>query len=78
MQSYRSFSNSLLENVFDAVSNQHLQPVAKLDIDPVRIGIDEAICAELDIPDISSIRQLLAREPSLSAEKIGGLFHNDD
>ena len=67
-----------LENVFEAVANQHLQPVSKLDIDPVRIRIDEAICAELDIPDISAIRQLLAREPSLSAEKIGGLFQNDD
>lgn len=66
-----------LENVFDEVANQQLQPVAKLDTDPVRKLIDEAICAELDIPDIISIRQLLAREPSLSAEKIGGLFLND-
>ena len=63
-----------LEATFDSIVNESLKPVAELNVDPVRIKIDEDICRVLNIPNIDSIRQLLAREPSLSAKKINALY----
>ena len=72
----RVISEDRLEQLgatFDAVASLPLEPVATLNIDPVRIRIDEDICRILDLPDIESIRQLLAREPSLTSKKISAL-----
>ncbi len=63
-----------LESTFEAIANESLKPVAELNVDPVRIKIDEDICRVLNIPNIDSVRQLLAREPSLSAKKISALY----
>ena len=72
----REISEYKLEQLgatFDSVASLPLEPVATLNIDPVRIRIDKDICRILDLPDIESIRQLLAREPSLTSKKISAL-----
>ena len=63
-----------MEATFEAVVNESLKPVAELNFDPVRMKIDEDICRIMKIPDIESVRQLLAREPSLSAKKISAIY----
>lgn len=40
------------------------------DHDPTRRKIDEAIARALKLPDLSPIRELLAREPGLTARDI--------
>lgn len=73
----RELSVSQLEQLgatFDVVANRQLKPVAALNTDSVRIRIDEEICRIMDLPDIESIRQLLAREPSLTSKKISAHY----
>ena len=55
---------------YDALSVQNLEPLAKLNSDPIRCQIDTAISAALDIPDFSFIRELLDREPGMNATDI--------
>jgi hypothetical protein len=59
-----------LEKFYDSLSIQNLEPLAKLNSDPVRCQIDRAISKTLGIPDPSFIRELLDREPGLSARDI--------
>jgi hypothetical protein len=66
-----------LAAAFDAVSSEELAPIAQLHIDPVRKKMDAAICKALKLPDLSPLRQLLAREPGLSAEDIGSANSDD-
>jgi len=60
----------MLEKFYDSLSTQSLEPLAKLNTDPVRCKIDLAISKTLGIPDPSFVRELLDREPGLSAEDI--------
>lgn len=55
---------------FDRVATLGLKPIAQLGEDVARKEIDAVICKALGLPDISSIRTLLAREPGLSANDI--------
>jgi hypothetical protein len=43
---------------------------AQLDKDAVRIQIDDAISKVLSLPSLTPVRELLAREPGLSAVEI--------
>lgn len=67
-----------LAAAYDRLSVQELMPIAQLDLDPVRRQIDAAIGEALGIPDLSAIRELLAREPGLSARDIRSLKLSDD
>lgn len=60
----------ILANSYDSLSTQNLEPLAKLTSDPVRYQIDVAISNTLGIPDPSFIRELLDREPGLTARDI--------
>ena len=60
-----------LANAYDEVASKSLAPLAQLDADPVRISIDEALCAVLGLPSLAPVRALLAREPGLTGRKIG-------
>jgi len=51
---------------YDKLSVATLRPLAQLDADPSRLRIDEAICSALDLPSLTPIRELLAREPGLT------------
>ena len=55
---------------YRALSGEELQPLAQLKTDPVRCKIDAAIGQTLGIPDLVFIRELLEREPGLSATDI--------
>ena len=52
-----------LNQAYERLAHQDLQPFKKIDQDPVRREIDKAICDVLGLPDVSSLRNLLAREP---------------
>ena len=60
----------MLSQTFDAVSGLELLPLAQLDKDEVRIRVDETLAKVLGLPSFSPIRELLAREPGLSALEI--------
>ncbi len=62
---------TILANAYDEAASKSLAPLAQLDADPVRISIDEALCAVLGLPSLVPVRALLAREPGLSGRKIG-------
>ena len=52
-----------LAAAFDELANRNLGALQDLDADPARAAIDKAIGLALQLPDLSSLRQLLAREP---------------
>jgi hypothetical protein len=55
-----------LSAAYDQLCNQGLLPLAQLKDDPVRKQIDDAICTALHLPNLSSVRELLSREPGLT------------
>lgn len=61
---------SALASAYDKLAGQTLAPVSQLKDDAVRIDIDDAICTALSLPKIASVRELLAREPGLTAQEI--------
>jgi hypothetical protein len=59
-----------LAKQYDVLSQKALASLAQLNNDPVRIKIDEAISHALGLPDLTPVRELLEREPGLSAKDI--------
>ena len=57
-----------LAAAYDKLCGQELQALAKLDTDPARAGIDNALSLALGLPDMKTLRQLLAREPGLTGK----------
>lgn len=57
-----------LAKTYDLICIKELLALAKLDGDPVRAEIDNALSAALGLPDIKPLRQLLAREPGLTGK----------
>jgi hypothetical protein len=69
----RKLSKKQIEKLAKAyyeLADEELQPLAQLDQDKTRGKIDKALCKALGFPDLSPIRELLAREPGLSAQDI--------
>ena len=65
----KSLSNSQLKQFsegYDAVADQSLSPLPRMDSDPVRQEIDDLISHVLSLPSLTSIRSLLAREPVIA------------
>lgn len=72
-------SLTALAAAYDDVVKGELAPIAQLNVDRQRQKIDTAFCGLLELPDLGPIRELLAREPGLTAEDIapdGG--HDED
>lgn len=61
---------TLLESAYDNISKLDLMSLSSLANDPVRRRIDDALAKVLRLPDLTPIRELLAREPGLSAKSI--------
>jgi hypothetical protein len=59
-----------LSDAYDKFAVLELAPIAQLNIDPVRQEIDVVLCEALGLPDLSAVRDLLAREPGLTARDI--------
>ena len=59
---------NLLSNWFDWLKGETLQPFPQMHADPVRKQIDDVVCKALglDAAWVASIRQALAREPSVT------------
>jgi hypothetical protein len=57
-----------LAEAYDTVCNKELKALAKLNVDPVRAEIDDALSFALDLPDMKPLRDLLAREPGLTGK----------
>ena len=55
-----------LATAYDTLGHRELQALAKLDVDPVRRAIDDALSAALDLPDLTPLRTMLAQEPGLT------------
>ncbi len=60
----------MLERTYEAVAEMELLPLAQLDKDPVRQRIDESLAKVLGLPSLAPVRELLAREPGLTALEI--------
>jgi len=59
-----------LAGAYDKLCTQELQALAKLDTDPVRAGIDDALSLALGLPDMKMLRQLMSREPGLTGKTV--------
>jgi len=57
-----------LEKLYDSLSTKELQPLSNCNIDKTRKAIDDALSSALALPDLDYLRQLLSREPGLTAE----------
>lgn len=61
---------SFLATTYNGLADTELSAIAQLDCDPVRRQIDDAICSVLGLPNLDPLRELLAREPGLTARNI--------
>jgi hypothetical protein len=59
-----------LAAAYDSLSTRGLEPLARLDSDPVRCEIDQEVAQALQVPDFGFIRELLDREPGMNATDI--------
>lgn len=61
-----------LAAAYDTLCDRELQALARLNNDPARRAIDEALCAVLGLPDLGPLREMLAREPGLTGKPAVG------
>ena len=61
-----------LAAAYDALCDRELQALARLNHDPARRAIDEALSAALGLPDLGPLREMLAREPGLTGKAAVG------
>jgi hypothetical protein len=61
---------NVLADAYDRLSEREMAPIAQLDRDQVRQEIDAILGKVLGLPDLSAVRELLAREPGLTARDI--------
>jgi len=59
-----------LSNLYDEVSELPLQAFPLIAVDEVRKRIDDGIAHALSLPDFSVIRELLAKEPIISLNRL--------
>jgi hypothetical protein len=60
----------LLEQAFDALSGQPLLPLPQMAHDPVRAQVDAAVARALGLPDLTPLREQLAREPVICLQPL--------
>jgi len=60
-----------LSKVYDRFCNEEILPFPQMAHDLVRKAIDDAISAILGLPDITVLREMLAREPVVCLKNIG-------
>lgn len=59
-----------LSSAYDTLAQAPLAPLAQLDHDATRHKVDDALSQVLGLPSLAPIRELLAREPGLTAKEI--------
>jgi hypothetical protein len=60
-----------LSKAYDKFCNEEILPFPHMAHDPVRKAIDDAISTILGLPDITVLREMLAREPVVCLKNIG-------
>jgi len=69
----RALSPAVLQQLaqaFDALCGQPLLPLPQMAADPVRAKIDAAVAQALGLPDLTPLREQLAREPVISLQPL--------
>ncbi|HEX2556501.1 MAG TPA: hypothetical protein VHL98_22615 [Microvirga sp.] len=61
-----------LAGAYDRLASRSLKAVAQLADDPGRAAIDAALSEALNLPNLASLRQMLARESGLTARRAPG------
>lgn len=61
---------NFLAQAYDSLASQNLLALADLNKDDVRKQIDNALCKVMEWPDLQPLRQLLSREPGLTAQSL--------
>ncbi len=61
-----------LATAYDALCDRELLALARLNVDPARRAMDEALSTALGLPDLSPLREMLAREPGLMGKSAVG------
>jgi hypothetical protein len=59
-----------MAKAFDALSGQPLLPLPQMAHDPVRAQVDAAVARALGLPDLTPLREQLAREPVISLQPL--------
>ena len=59
-----------LAAVYDDLCNEQLEPLSQMANDAQRRRIDDAFSIVLGLPNISTLRRLLAQEPVVSNQKL--------
>jgi hypothetical protein len=59
-----------LVQAFDQLADKPLKPLSQLADDPVRKAIDDAVSNALGLPDLTSLRVALSREPVLTLKPL--------
>jgi hypothetical protein len=59
-----------LAQVFDMLCQQALLPLPQMGHDPVRAQADAAVARALGLPDLTPLREQLAREPVISLQPL--------
>jgi hypothetical protein len=83
VRALKSEQVKMLQSTYEAIATLELAPLAQLDKDVVRQRIDESLAKVLGLPSLAPIRELLAREPGLTALEINpkqtqGSFNLDE
>jgi len=60
-----------LSDCFDEVADAELKPLSEAETDEIRMRIDEVVSKALGLPDVSSVRRLLANEPVVTLKPLG-------
>jgi hypothetical protein len=60
-----------LSATYDKFCNEEILPFPHMAHDPIRKAIDDEIVAILGLPDITVLREMLAREPVICLKNIG-------
>lgn len=60
----------MLADAYDALANDNLEAIAHLTNDPTRRATDDVLGATMGFPSLAPIRELIAREPGLTAKEI--------
>lgn len=68
VRSLSSRQLKVLSDTYRGLSDHDLKPLAQLKTDDTRCEIDSAISKALDIPEFSFVRDLLHREPGMTAK----------
>lgn len=70
VRSLQSAQLDELAQAYDNLASQPLSPLPLMAQDPVRAEIDAVITRTLNLPDFSTLREMLSREPVVCLKRL--------